>query len=64
MSNIFSTRKVELTCPHCQKRNTVSIVDDPLETSSVIADIECARCRKRWDAAVPGAVIAGPFLHG
>ena len=64
MSNIFSTRKLELTCPHCQKPNTVSVVDDALESSAVIADLECTRCRKRWDAQVPGPVVAGPFLKG
>ncbi len=55
---------VDLTCPHCKKKNSVAIT--PMSGASGASDaaraeIKCAYCKQPWEQVLPGAVMAGPF---
>ena len=52
---------VDLTCPHCKKKNSVAIA--PMSGASVAgrAEINCAYCQQSWEQVLPGPLMAGPF---
>jgi len=52
---------LDLTCPHCHKMNLLAIVPAAGPANYVERAVECAHCKKTWEATVPGAIIAGPF---
>jgi hypothetical protein len=52
---------LDLTCPHCHKMNLLAVVPAPGATSYVERAVECAHCKKTWEASIPGTVMAGPF---
>jgi transposase-like protein len=50
----------DLTCPNCQKMNLVAVVSVSGNDYSEHA-VDCAHCKKTWQALLPGPVMAGPF---
>jgi hypothetical protein len=52
---------LDLTCPHCQRMNLLAVVPTQDASSYVERTIECAHCKKTWEASIPGTVVAGPF---
>jgi transcription elongation factor Elf1 len=52
---------IELTCPHCRKKNSVTIVQDPVADYVGKSKVKCAYCGKSWDASLPRPIMAGPF---
>jgi transcription elongation factor Elf1 len=50
---------VNLTCPHCKRRNSVAIKRGVSEDEQ--ANIKCAYCQKSWEQVLPGPFMAGPF---
>jgi diguanylate cyclase (GGDEF)-like protein len=52
---------VDLTCPHCQKKNSVA-VDAPIPASHAAPlRVQCAHCKLDWEPMLSGPVVAGPF---
>jgi diguanylate cyclase (GGDEF)-like protein len=52
---------VDLTCPHCQKKNSFAIVQDSEANQALREEVLCAHCKKAWDPVIPGPIMAGPF---
>lgn len=52
---------VDLTCPHCQKKNAVAVIQDAEPNQTTREKVLCAHCRKSWEPVTPGPVMAGPF---
>ncbi len=52
---------VDLTCPHCTKKNSVAITPMSGASNASRAEIKCAYCKQPWEQAMPGPVMAGPF---
>jgi len=52
---------VDLTCPHCQKKNSFAVVQDSGSNQAVNEEVLCAHCKKTWEPVVPGPIMAGPF---
>ncbi len=50
---------VHLTCPHCERENSVAIKRGVSEVEH--ADIKCAYCQQSWEQELPGPFMAGPF---
>jgi diguanylate cyclase (GGDEF)-like protein len=52
---------VDLTCPHCQKRNSVAV--DMLSGASKPGrrELQCAHCKQSWEPLLAGPLMAGPF---
>jgi diguanylate cyclase (GGDEF)-like protein len=52
---------VDLTCPHCQKGNSVAV--DMLSGASSPGQrrVQCAHCRQAWEPLLSGPIMAGPF---
>jgi hypothetical protein len=52
---------LDLTCPHCNKTNLLAVV--PAQGASSYSEhaVECAHCKKIWEASLPGAIVSGPF---
>jgi diguanylate cyclase (GGDEF)-like protein len=52
---------VDLTCPHCQKGNSVAV--DMLSGASEAArrEVQCAHCKQAWEPLLSGPIMAGPF---
>jgi len=51
---------IELTCPYCNKKNSVA-VKHGVDGDSEHAEIECAYCKQSWEQVLPGPFMAGPF---
>ena len=52
---------VDLTCPHCHKRNSVAM-DTHSGASNVAArKVQCAHCKQAWEPVLSGPIMAGPF---
>jgi transcription elongation factor Elf1 len=52
---------IVLTCPHCQKKNSVAVVKHLEINNYEKSEVHCAYCGKSWDASLPGPILAGPF---
>jgi diguanylate cyclase (GGDEF)-like protein len=52
---------VDLTCPHCQKKNSFAVVQAGGPNQALREEVLCAHCKKAWDPVVPGPIMAGPF---
>src|SRR5271168_963069 len=52
---------INLTCPHCNKENLVAVSRPPENGNEAAREVECAHCKKTWDAQLPGPVMSGPF---
>jgi len=50
----------DITCPHCHKMNLVAVIPAPSGDYSE-RGLDCAHCKKTWQALLPGPVMAGPF---
>lgn len=52
---------VDLTCPHCQKKNSFAVIQESGPNQALRKEVLCAHCKKTWDPVVPGPIMAGPF---
>lgn len=52
---------VNLTCPHCQKKNAFAVTQDAAPSKALHEKVICAHCKKAWEPVIPGPVLAGPF---
>lgn len=52
---------VDLTCPHCQKKNSFAVIQEGGPNQALRKEVLCAHCKKTWDPLVPGPIMAGPF---
>ncbi len=52
---------IELTCPHCEKKNSVAVAKVPAGNKYYKSKVSCAYCGKPWDALLQGPIFAGPF---
>ena len=52
---------VDLTCPHCQKKNAFAVIQNAGPRQSLHEKVICAYCKKDWEPVIPGPVMAGPF---
>jgi len=52
---------VDLTCPHCQKKNAFAVVQDAGPSQALSEEVVCAHCKKTWEPVIPGPIMAGPF---
>jgi len=49
---------IDLTCPNCERKNSVAIQSRGSEER---ADIRCPYCQNWWEQVLPGPFVAGPF---
>lgn len=52
---------VDLTCPHCQKKNAFAVIQDARPGQALQEQVLCAYCKKAWEPIIPGPIMAGPF---
>ena len=52
---------VDLTCPHCGKKNSFAILQTSGERNAARREVRCAHCKEAWEPLIPGPVMAGPF---
>ncbi len=52
---------VDLTCPHCRKKNSFAILQTSGERNAARREVRCAHCKETWEPLTPGPVMAGPF---
>jgi diguanylate cyclase (GGDEF)-like protein len=52
---------VDLTCPHCQKKNAFAVIQDAGPSQALHEKVSCAYCKKAWEPVIPGPIMAGPF---
>lgn len=52
---------VDVTCPHCRKRNSLAVDTHPDAREVDRREVQCAHCKKGWKPAVSGPIVAGPF---
>jgi len=52
---------VDLTCPHCQKKNAFAVIQDAGPSQALHGKVSCAYCKKAWEPVIPGPIMAGPF---
>lgn len=52
---------VDLTCPHCQKKNSFAVIQDAGPSQALRKEVLCAHCKRLWEPMIPGPVLAGPF---
>jgi diguanylate cyclase (GGDEF)-like protein len=52
---------VDLSCPHCGKKNSFAILQSSGERNAARREVRCAHCKETWEPLVPGPVMAGPF---
>lgn len=52
---------VDLTCPHCGKKNSFAILQASGERNAARRELRCAHCRETWETLIAGPVMAGPF---
>jgi len=61
MTPVSSHVLIDLSCPHCRKRNSVTLVPDPVANYDGKSQVKCAYCEKSWEASLPRPIMAGPF---
>ena len=52
---------VDVTCPHCSKKNSVAVDAHSNARNSGREEVRCAHCKKAWEPALSGPIMAGPF---
>jgi diguanylate cyclase (GGDEF)-like protein len=52
---------VDVTCPHCQKKNSVALNAHSTPTHANPWKVQCAHCKLEWEPLLPGPIMAGPF---
>src|SRR6202521_788574 len=52
---------VDLTCPHCHKRNSVALDTHSGANDSAAREVQCAHCKQAWEPVLSGPIMSGPF---
>jgi diguanylate cyclase (GGDEF)-like protein len=52
---------VDVTCPHCDKKNSFAVIQDPEPSEAGHWQVRCAHCKEAWEPLLPGPIMAGPF---
>jgi diguanylate cyclase (GGDEF)-like protein len=52
---------VDITCPHCSKKNSVAVDARSDARNAGREEVRCAHCKKSWEPALSGPIMAGPF---
>jgi diguanylate cyclase (GGDEF)-like protein len=52
---------VDVTCPHCSKKNSVAVDAHSEASSGGRQEVQCAHCKRAWEPALSGPIMAGPF---
>src|ERR1700675_631651 len=47
---------VDLTCPHCHKRNSVALDTHSGANDSAAREVQCAHCKQAWEPGLSGAI--------
>lgn len=52
---------VDLTCPHCHKKNSVALDTHSGTSNAGAREVKCAHCKEAWSPVLSGPIMAGPF---
>jgi diguanylate cyclase (GGDEF)-like protein len=52
---------VDLTCPLCQKRNSIAVDTHSGASDAARREVQCAHCKQSWEPLLSGPIMAGPF---
>lgn len=52
---------VDLTCPHCQKKNSFAVIQNSGASNAERRKVHCAHCSEVWEPLIAGPIMAGPF---
>ena len=52
---------VDLTCPHCRKKNSVALDTHSGANEAAAREVQCAHCKHPWEPVLSGPIVAGPF---
>jgi diguanylate cyclase (GGDEF)-like protein len=52
---------VDLTCPHCRKKNSVALDTHSGANNAAAREVQCAHCKQAWEPVLSGPIMAGPF---
>src|SRR5713101_4228589 len=52
---------VDLTCPHCRKKNSVALDTHSGANDAAAREVLCAHCKQPWEPVLSGPFMAGPF---
>jgi diguanylate cyclase (GGDEF)-like protein len=52
---------VDLTCPHCRKKNSVALDAHSGANEAAAREVQCAHCKQAWEPILSGPIVAGPF---
>jgi diguanylate cyclase (GGDEF)-like protein len=52
---------IDLTCPHCHKRNSVAVDTHSGASNAAAREVQCAHCKQAWEPVLSGPIMAGPF---
>jgi diguanylate cyclase (GGDEF)-like protein len=52
---------VDLTCPHCRKKNSVALDTRSGANDAAAREVQCAHCKQTWQPVLSGPIKAGPF---
>jgi diguanylate cyclase (GGDEF)-like protein len=52
---------VDLTCPHCHKKNSVALDTRSGSSAATAREAQCAHCKQTWEPVLSGPIMAGPF---
>jgi diguanylate cyclase (GGDEF)-like protein len=52
---------VDLTCPHCRKKNSVALDTHSGTSNAAAREVQCAHCKQSWEPVLSGPIMAGPF---
>src|SRR6266699_2704863 len=52
---------VDLTCPHCNRNNSVAVDAHSGASNAGPREVQCAHCKQVWAPVLSGPVLAGPF---
>ena len=52
---------VDLTCPHCHKKNSVAVDTHSGASNAAAREVQCAHCKQAWKPVLSGPIMAGPF---
>jgi diguanylate cyclase (GGDEF)-like protein len=52
---------VDLTCPHCHKKNSIALDTRSGANDAAAREVQCAHCKQAWEPVLSGPIKAGPF---
>jgi len=52
---------VDLTCPHCHKKNSVALDTHSGTSNAAEREVKCPHCKQPWKPMLSGPIMAGPF---